>query len=310
MPQSSGDPETALNAAFVRNGVLSGVLAFSMWGAFPIYFKIADGVSALEMLAHRIVWAVPFGALIILMRRQWPQVRTILGDRRTLGLLCVSAAFITVNWLVYIWAVQNEQIFQASLGYYINPLLLVVAGYLFLGERLRRLQSAAVVLAAGGVAVLAISGAQFPFIALTLAASFTVYGLVRKRVVVGAMPGLFIETLVLLPIAAVYLWRLIGSGAAAFGTHDLPLAGLLLLAGPLTVLPLLFFAIAARRLRLATIGFLQFIGPTGQFLIGVYYGEPLSVPHMVCFGMIWTAVAVFVFDAVRPREPVRNPAGA
>ncbi|MFK8017035.1 MAG: EamA family transporter RarD [Gammaproteobacteria bacterium] len=282
-----------------RAGVLAGVLAFSMWGAFPIYFKIATGVSALEMLAHRIVWAVPFGLLIIVLRRQGKEVFAALRQRRTLGWLCLSAAFITINWLVYIWAVQNDQIFEASLGYYINPLLLVLAGFLFLGERLRRLQLMAVVLATLGVAVLTVSAGKLPIIALSLAASFTIYGLVRKQVVVGAMPGLLIETLVLFPVAALYLGWLLSNANAAFGPHDPRLAGLLLLAGPLTVLPLLFFAIAARRLRLATIGFLQFIGPTGQFLVGLHYGEALTTPHVICFGLIWTAVAVFVFDALK-----------
>ncbi len=282
-----------------RNGVLCGVLAFAMWGAFPIYFKVATGVEALEMLAHRIVWAVPFGLLIILARRQWPEVKRAVADRRTLGYLCLSAAFISINWLVYIWAVQNEQIFQASLGYYINPLLLVLAGFVFLGERLRRAQVAAVALAATGVGVLVVSGGEFPVVSLTLAASFTVYGIIRKRVVVGAMPGLFIETIVLLPVAAVYLIWLMVHGNSAFVTSNPTLAMLLLLAGPLTVLPLLLFAIAARRLRLATIGFLQFIGPTGQFMVGLYYGEMLTTAGMVCFTLIWLAVALFVFDALR-----------
>jgi len=290
------------NAAWRRNGVLSGALAFAMWGAFPIYFKVATGVSALEMLAHRVVWAVPFGLLIVLLRRQWGEVLRVIRDRRTLGLLVVSAAFIAVNWLVYIFAIQNDQIFQASLGYYINPLLLVLAGYLFLGERLRRGQTLAVVLAATGVGVLAVQGDAFPLISLTLAVSFTAYGLIRKQVVVGAMPGLFIETIVLLPLAVGYLFFLAASDAMAFGADQPRLSLLLLLAGPLTVLPLVFFAIGARRLRLATIGFLQFIGPTGQFFLGIYYGEPLNVANMVCFGFIWVAVVVFVVDAFVGRK--------
>lgn len=254
MPQSSEPHATTSNRTFIRNGVLSGVLASVMWGAFPVYFKITDGVSALEMLVHRIVWAVPFGALIILARRQWPEVRRIFADRRTIGLLSISAFFITANWLIYIWAVQNEQIFQGSLGYYINPLLLVLVGFVFFGERLRVLQFAAVVLAAVGVLVLTIGGGQFPTISIALATSFTIYGVVRKRVVVGAMPGLFVETLILFPIAAIYLETLLRSDTSAFRWEDPQMFGLLLLAGPLTVVPLLFFAIAARRLQLSTIG--------------------------------------------------------
>ncbi len=280
-----------------RQGVLAGVLAFGMWGAFPIYFKIATGVEALEMLAHRVVWAVPFGLLIILARKQWPEVNQILKTPRILAWLCASAAFISVNWLVYIWAVQHNQVFQASLGYYINPLLLVWAGFVFLGERLRRKQGIAVGFACIGVAILALSGGQVPWIAMTLAVSFTVYGLVRKQVQVNAMPGLFVETSLLFPIALAYLLYLLSSGDAAFGSNT-RISSLLLLAGPLTVLPLLFFAVSARRLSLSTIGFLQFIGPSGQFLVGLYYDEPLTRAHLMCFGFIWLAVAIFVYDAI------------
>ncbi|MFK7889136.1 MAG: EamA family transporter RarD [Gammaproteobacteria bacterium] len=285
------------DAAWRRNGVLSGALAFLLWGAFPIYFKVAEGVSALEMLAHRVVWAVPFGLIIVLLRRQWPEVRRIVRAPRTLWLLILSACVIAANWLVYIYAIQADQIFQASLGYYINPLLFVLAGFIFLGERLRKLQTLAVVLAAAGVGVLAVQGGQFPLVSITLAVTFTVYSLIRKQVVVGAMPGLFVETIVLLPLAVLYLFYLGASDQLAFGLDQSRLSLLLLLAGPFTVLPLLFFAIGARRLRLATIGFLQFIGPTLQFLLALYYGETLTPAHLVCFGLIWSAVAVFIMDA-------------
>lgn len=284
--------------AHARNGVLAGILAFSMWGAFPIYFQIAEGVGAVEMLLHRVFWAVPFGLLIILARKQWPEVRRIARDRRCLSYLLVSSIFITINWLVYIWAVQNEQIYQASLGYYINPLVFLLVGLVFLGERLRRMQAAAVLLATAGVLVLTFAGGQFPLISIGLAVSFTIYGVVRKQTVVGAMPGLFVETVILFPFAAIGLLMMLRSGASVFSLDDPRLAGLLVLAGPITVVPLLFFAIAARRLRLATIGFLQFIGPTGQFLVGYYYGEPLTVPHIVCFTLIWAAVTVFILDVM------------
>jgi len=283
------------------------VLAFSLWGAFPIYFKLAEGVSAPEMLLHRIVWAVPFGALIIFARRQWPDVKRVFSDRRTFGFLTLSALTISGNWLVYTWAVQNEQIFQASLGYYINPLMLVLVGFFFMGERLRRMQVAAVLLATAGVAILTISGGEFPLISITLAVSFTVYGVIRKQTVVGAMPGLFVEMLVLFPLASVMLIFVLNSGTSPFTAENPTMVVLLLLAGPLSVLPLLFFSVAARRLRLSTIGFLQFIGPTGQFLVGYYYGETLTVPHLICFGFIWTAVALFVFDALwsAGQRPIR-----
>ncbi len=278
------------------------MLAFSMWGATPIYFVIVNNVSAIEMLMHRIVWALPFAALIVLLRRQWPEVRRIFLNRRALGLLTVSAAVIFINWLVYTWAAQNEHIFEASLGYYINPLMTILVAYLFLGERLRRVQLAAVVLAAIGVAVLAFSAEEFPVIAVTLAISFTLYGVIRKQLAVGAVPGLLVEILILFPLSAAYLYFLVQGGTSPFTLADPKLFGLLLFAGPLTVLPLFFFAVAARRLRLSTIGFIQFIGPTGQFLVGYYYGEALTMPYLICFVFIWSAVALFVLDAIQNRR--------
>jgi chloramphenicol-sensitive protein RarD len=206
---------------------------------------------------------------------------------------------IAINWLIYIVAVQEDQIFQASLGYYINPLMYVVVGVVFLGEKLRRFQLIAVALATVGVVVLTISGGQFPWIALSLAVLFTTYGVIRKQVAIGGMPGLFVETIVLFPLAAGYWIWLEKGGAAAFSLSQPGLAGLLMLAGPLTVLPLLFFALAARRLPLSLIGFLQFIAPTLQFLMGLYYGEILTIAHILCFGLIWIAVLFFITDAWR-----------
>ena len=204
-----------------------------------------------------------------------------------------------MNWYVYIFAVQQEQVFQASLGYYINPLMYVVIGILFLGEKLRTLQIAAVVLAATGVLVLTISGGEFPGIALFLAVSFTIYGVIRKRVAIGGMPGLFVETTVLFPVAAVWLFWMVRSGDAAIAAGDPGMTALLLLAGPITVIPLLCFALAARRLTLTTVGFMQFLAPTLQFATGVYYGEELTIPHLICFGCIWAAVILFSTDALR-----------
>lgn len=294
----------------VRDGVVAGLVAYTLWGFLPVYFKILGDVPATEVLLHRIVWAVPFGALIIHWCRQWPEVRRALTHGRMLLLLAMAAGFIAVNWLAYIIAIQRDQVFQASLGYYINPLVYVLVGVVFFGESLRRLQFAALLLASAGVLVLTISGGQFPGIALFLALSFTVYGVIRKRVVIGGMPGLFVETLVLLPIAVIWLGVLISEGGAVFGTAGPALSGLLVLAGPVTVVPLLCFALAARRLTLTTVGFMQFIAPTLQFLIGVYYGERLTVPHLVCFGCIWTAVTLFSIDAFRLRGAKKVPAGA
>ncbi len=299
--------------AEIRSGVVLGLLAYTLWGVFPVYFKWIEMVAPLEVVAHRILWAVPFGALIIFARRQWRDVRGAFIDRSMLAWLSLSALSISVNWLIYIWAVQNARIFEASLGYYINPLMYVAIGVLFLGERLRTLQLVAVVLASAGVAYLTFSGGIFPWVALSLAALFTAYGVIRKQVSIGAMPGLFVETSVLFPLALVLMTVLITSGAASFGSVGPGLTGLLILGGPITVVPLLLFAIAAKRLSLTTVGFMQFIAPTLQFCTGLYYGEQLTTPHLVCFGFIWIAVALFSYDAVKagrkkPRQA--QPAGA
>jgi chloramphenicol-sensitive protein RarD len=295
-----------------RSGLVAGLIAYSLWGVFPIYFKLVAVVPPAEVLMHRIVWAVPFGALILFFRKQWPEVRHALTHRSTVLWLSVSALLITVNWFIYIWAVINERIFETSLGYYINPLMLVLVGVLFFNERLRPLQIFAVVSAAIGVSVLAISGGEFPWVALSLGALFTGYGVIRKRVAVGAMPGLFVETTLLFPLALMPLLWLVWSGASAFTSADSSLSLLLILAGPVTVMPLLLFAIAARKLTLTTVGFLQFLAPTLQFLTGVYYGEELTTAHLICFGLIWTAVALFSIDAFRAtKKPLQeNPARA
>jgi chloramphenicol-sensitive protein RarD len=282
-----------------REGLISALIAYSLWGCLPVYFKLIASVPPTEVLIHRVIWAVPFGLAIVLARRQWPEVMRAFRTPATLGLLSLAAVLLAVNWFVYVWAVQNDMIFQGSLGYYINPLLYVLVGVLFFGERLRRLPTAAVLLAAAGVTVLTVSGGEFPWIALTLATSFTIYGTIRSRVVIGGMPGLFVETLVLLPAALAWLIWLATNDAATFTSGAVGMAGLLTLAGPLTVLPLLLFALAARRLRLSTIGVMQFIAPTLQFLVGLAYGEKLTVPHIICFALIWIAVILFSGDAWR-----------
>jgi len=270
-----------------------------LWGVLPLYLMLVREVPAVEVLAHRVAWAVPFGALIIAARHQWSEVRRALTHRLMLPLLVTSAMLIAVNWFVYIWAVQNAEVFQASLGYYINPLVFIAVGMVFFGERLRRLQQLAVALAVVGVAVLAISGGQFPLLSLALAVSFTSYSVIRRKVVIGAMPGLFVETLVLVPIALAWLWITAAAGEAYFFDTTNTMRMLIALAGPVTVVPLLFFAVAARRLPMATIGFMQFLAPSIQFVIGYLSGEVLTIPHMICFGFIWAAVLAFSVDAIR-----------
>ena len=285
-----------------RAGVFIGLLAYFMWGIFPVYFKWIASVAPLEVLGHRVVWAVPFGALIILARRQWSEVRRALADRTMLAWLALAALCISTNWLIYIWAVQNDRIFETSLGYYINPLMYVGVGVVLLGERLRRLQVVAVILASFGVLFLTVSGGGFPWVALSLAGLFTAYGVIRKKIAIGAMPGLFIETSLLFPVAALWMIWLITTQQASFASGDSGLTALLVLGGPVTVLPLLFFAIAAKRVTLTTIGFMQFLAPTLQFFTGLYYGEQLTTAHMVCFGSIWAAVMFFSLDALKAKK--------
>ncbi len=256
------------------------------------------------MLAHRVLWAVPFGALILTVRKQWGEVKIALTHRLVFIVFVAAAAMISINWLLYIYAVQTAQVFQASLGYYINPLIFVAVGMLFFGEDLRFLQRLAVILAAVGVMILTVSGGQFPAIALVLAVSFTIYSIIRKKAVIGAMPGLFVETLILLPFALGYLVYTSLQGTAVFPVTTTDMQLLLIAAGPITVVPLLCFAIAARRLRMATIGFMQFLAPSLQFVIGYLYGETLTIPHLVCFLFIWAAVIAFSTDALRNnRQP-------
>ena len=275
----------------LRDGVIAGLVAYLIWGVLPVYFKTVAAVGPLEVLSHRIIWAIPFGAAILFARRQWPEVWRALTHRTMRAWLTLSAVFIAANWLIYIWAIQDERIFETSLGYYINPLFYMLVGVVFLGEKLRRLQVAAVVLATIGVMVLTISGGKLPLVALSLAATFTIYGVIRKRVVIGGMPGLFVETLLLSPFALGWFIWIQLHGEAIFASGDASLTFWLVMAGPITALPLLCFALAARRLPLTTIGFMQFLAPTLQFLAGIYYGEQLTTAHLICFSCIWAAVA-------------------
>ena len=213
-----------------RNGLIAGVIAFSMWGVFPIYFKLVDSVSSFEILLHRIVWAIPFGALVLLFRHQWPEVRLAFADRRKLLWLGLAALCIAANWFIYIWAVQHGRIFEASLGYYINPLMYVLVGVFFFAEKLRPLQIAAIAAAFVGIMVLTVKGGVFPWSSLGLAVLFTAYGVIRKQVPVGAMPGLFVETILLFPVAfAALVWMML-AGRSAIDGADITLMTLLLLA--------------------------------------------------------------------------------
>lgn len=293
------------DASGVRLGLICGFAAYGLWGLFPIYIKELTAVPPLEIVAHRIVWSVPFGALILSTRGQWREALAAFASLRVVGLLAIAALLIAINWLVYVWAVTNDHVLQASLGYYINPLVFIAAGVFILREKLNRLQAAAVSIAGTGVLVLTIGAGIFPWPSLVLAFAFTAYGYIRKTTPVGAMPGLFVETVLLTPIALGYLFFLSAQGDATFGADSARMNILLILAGPATVVPLVLFALAARRVRLTTVGFLQYIAPTAQFFLGLYYGEAFTLAHAICFGMIWTALALTSIDAVRRNRAER-----
>lgn len=309
MSDSSGAPAPGGTGrgAHVRAGLLAGLGAYVIWGLFPAYLKPLAAVPALEIVAHRVVWSVPFGALVLLFLKQWREVFAAFARPGVLARLALSAFLISANWLIYVWAVAHERVLQASLGYYINPLVFIAVGVALLGEKLNAVQIIAAALAAAGVLVLTIGAGIFPWVSLLLALSFSSYGVVRKLTPVGSMPGLFIETLLLAPIALFALVFAVSRGAAAFASGSSATDLLLLAAGPITVIPLALFALAARRLRLSTLGFLQYVGPTLQLLLGLYYGEKFTFAHGVCFALIWTALALISVDAVR-RNRVATPA--
>jgi len=285
-----------------NTGLLAGITAYTIWGIFPIYFVVMRAIPPTEMVAHRVIWSVPFGLLIILFRKQLNDVWQALKKPKTLILLALAATSLTINWGVYIWAIQLDQIFQGSLGYYINPLIYVLVGVVFFKEKLSRLQGLAILLALIGVTILTLYGGTFPVIALFLAVSFTAYGVIRKQVDIGAMPGLFIETIILVLPALIFLTWLSQTGQLQFGRLGSKMDILLVLAGPITVLPLLAFAFAARRLSLSTLGILQYIGPTLQFACGIYFGERFTSAHAWCFALIWLGILIYSFDAILKRQ--------
>jgi len=284
----------------LRSGILYGIAAFVTWGLGPIYFKAVASVPALEVLAHRIIWSVALLVLLVLFTRQWHEVRRAFQTPRTRNILLVTTILISGNWFMFIWAIANNHVLQSSLGYYINPLVSVLLGVVFLRERLSRRGLVSVLLAAVGVAFQIILGNEIPTIALVLAFSFGLYGLLRKVVAVDAMVGLTVETALLAPATLLYLFWLGQTDSGHFGTVSWQLTLLLSSAGVVTTLPLLWFTASARRLPLATVGFLQYLTPSLQFLLAVLvYGEVFCTYHSVTFGCIWIALGVYSFDMVK-----------
>jgi len=280
-------------------GAAFAVAAYGSWGLNPIYFKALAEVPALEILGHRTVWSVLLLAGLITLMRRWPAVVAALTTRKVLLTLLATTVILGGNWLLFIWAINSGRVLEASLGYYMNPLINVLLGVVALKERLTRAQLAAVGLAAVGVANLVVQVGVVPWVSLGLAASFGIYGLLRKTAAVASVEGLFVEVLLLLLPSLAWLAWLEAEGTGHFGHAGAWIDLLLILGGPITALPLIWFASAARRLKLGILGFFQYLAPTGQFLLAVFvYGEPFSTARLVTFALIWTAIAVVSLDSL------------
>jgi chloramphenicol-sensitive protein RarD len=297
-------PGSAPQKSIDRSALFAAIGAYTIWGFMPLFFKQLSAVPALEIIAHRVVWAVPLLLVIMAFRKQLGEFRSAISNWPSLRWMLVSAVLITANWLVYVWAVNNGHILAASLGYYFNPLLNVLVGTLFLGERLNRTQWVAVAIACLAAVVLAGGAFNTMWISLSLAGSFCAYGVVRKYAPVGAIPGLAIETILLLPLAIGTIIWYANHGPAQHWTGDTTgdTRILLLLAagGAITAIPLLLFATAARRMSYSALGFIQYIAPTLQLFVGIYfYNEALSGARLAAFALIWCAIAIFSWDTVR-----------
>jgi len=289
--------------ALRQMGFATGVSAYLLWGMFPLYFHYLNGkVTPAEILAHRIIWSVPVVALLLWRRDRLATVLPAIRDRRALSMLALSGALIAVNWLVFVYGIAVERLIEVSLGYFINPLVSVALGMIFLRERLTRLQYVSLLLVIVGVGYLVVNTGRLPWISLVLAFSFGLYGLTRKTVSVDSATGFFMETLILLPFALAYFAWLIATGQSAFFSSP-GIAGMLALGGPLTALPLILYTTAVRLLPLSTMGFLQYIAPTLQFALAVFaFGEPFDGVKATAFAIIWTAIGIFIFDLLRRRK--------
>lgn len=286
-------------------GFIPAAAAFALWGVFPLYFHLLQRVSALQIIAHRVVWSCVFVLVWVALRGELSTIRAALASRGVVWRLAVSATLISINWLVYVWAVVNGRVVEGSLGYFIGPLVNVLLGVALLSEKLTRAQWTAIALAAGGVSYLAVMAGGPPWIALALAVSFATYGLVRKLVKVDALPGLATETLLLFPFAALYLLWCESAGTGAFGHGGLGISGLLLGSGPITAITLFLFAYGTRLLPYSTVGLLQYLTPSLQFACGVFaLHEPFDRTRALGFSLIWAALLLYAGEGLRlSRKP-------
>lgn len=291
-----------------RAGYIYGISAFVIWGLAPIYFKALEGVSALEILAHRVAWSVPVVLLIMwAIRRPFP--KSILQDKKTIGILITTSILISGNWLAFTWAVTNERVLETSLGYFINPLFSVALGIVFLKEKLTFWSKLALVLAMLGVIYRVISLGSLPWISLWLAFSFGLYGLLRKQVNIGPLQGLLVETLIVLPITAGYIVYLWYSEAGAFLHTSASIDWLLLAGGVITTVPLALFSAGARMLPLNTIGFMQYLAPSLTFLLAVFaFKERFNVDLLITFGLIWAGLVVYTIGVLKQQKKRRREA--
>lgn len=286
-----------------RRGLILGALAYTLWGTFPLYWTLLEPGGAVEILAHRIVWSLLTMVLILVLWHRVDQLKALLRDRRKLLLISGAAVVISVNWGGYIWGVNNGRVVETSLGYFINPLVTVLMGVLVLGERLRRLQWAAMGMAFVAVVVLAIDYGRPPWVALVLAFSFGTYGLLKKQAGVGAVESITLETLVLAPIAMAYVAWLVATSESNFGSHGLGHALLFTTTGIITAIPLMLFGAAAIRVSMVSLGLLQYLAPTIQFALGILvFEEAMPASRWIGFGLVWVALVMFTVEALNHRR--------
>lgn len=287
----------------MQAGIFYAALAYTAWGIFPVYFRLVAQVPALEVVLHRTLWSLVFVIVVLGVRRQWGWVAALRSQPRVVATFGLSALLLSANWLIYVWAVNNQHVVDASLGYFILPLIHVALGYVFLHERPRPGQWLALAVAAAGVVWLTVQTGRLPWIALALALSFGFYGLLRKTAVLGALEGLALETALLAPLALAGLAWLGWTGHGAWVHADAATLFWLMAAGPITAVPLLLFAAGARRIPLATLGLLQYISPSLQFALGVWlFGEVVQPARLVGFGLIWLALVLYTLEGAWPRR--------
>jgi chloramphenicol-sensitive protein RarD len=290
-----------------RTGVINAICAYLLWGLAPIYFKLIEMISAQEIMIHRILWSSVLLLVIIVFSQKWHKLIALLRQPLLIAKLSVTASFLAFNWFLFIWAVNNDHLLDASLGYFINPLFSVALGVFFLGEKLRKWQFFAVILAVSGVLIQLIALGSLPMISLGLAGSFGLYGLLRKKLNVDSFLGLFIESLMMLPIALLYWQFFVSSETSNLFANEMTLNGLLICTGIVTTAPLLCFTAAAKRLTLSSVGFFQYIGPSIMFILAtLYYQETLLAGKLITFVLIWLALIVYSADSIHFHRRIKS----